>query len=95
MSEPSTITLHVFDIGSATGIPATPTVVIKRDVEVQTSLSAFTAERVAPLSTKISTVVPLTSSGIIGSCAGEVECRIVAACIKGGWSDPFPQWPPQ
>ncbi len=93
-SEPSTVTLDVFDIGSARGMPATPTVVTKLDVGMQTCSSDLTAERVAPLSTKISTVVLLTSTGIIGSCAGEAESRIVAACVKDGWSDSFPPWPP-
>ncbi len=87
MSEPSTVKLDLFDIGSVIGMPATRTVVTKLDVGVQTCSLTFTAETVAPLSTKISTVVPLTSTGIIGS-------GIVVAWIKCSWSDPFSPWPP-
>ncbi len=36
MPEPSAVTLDLFDTGSAIGMPATPTVVTKLDVGVQT-----------------------------------------------------------
>lgn len=71
----------------------TPRVVTKLDVVICCCSLALTAQKGAPLSTNMSTVLPLTLTGVIGSLAEQVESQIVLRdSCSAQCSYPFSPW---